>query len=456
VSGASEWEYAVVGGGIAGLAVAEALARGGHSVVLIERNQRLCQEASAAQHGWFHLGSLYSILPRNQFLRTMVGGVEDLISYYGGFPGMNIAVTDDGRLSFPPAVGAWFRDEPIEYIVAARNDADFDMRTFGGARRYAEKLFFLLTWEMAIKQFISRHQRFHKHDWSGALPASQWIPRAGWRDYSRAVISKPNTADINLDRDTHFRIVGFDRPMRATAIISDLARGLVGAGGSVLTGREVVGLEDGGSGTLVHTDGETLKARTAIVAAGKWLGRFVAGAADVRVVGSPLLVAYPAVADANFVRMTPFVDRSVNHLRHRVNGREYSLVGGGHACDPDDPGAAGVARERLMAMAERVFPRLGQATVVQTYLGSKTEIAAASGERNYQYFIRQIGPSAFAVTPGKFSLAFSLAVNACARLTGAWPSGTVRLAPPAAVADLVGQTRHATIVAGATSAAEAA
>jgi choline dehydrogenase-like flavoprotein len=113
MSGDSEREYAVIGGGIAGLAVAEVFARCGHSVVLIERGERLCQEASAAQHGWFHFGSLYSILPQNQFLRTMVGGVEDLIAYYGGFPGMNIAVDRDGRLIFPSAPGAWFRDEPI-------------------------------------------------------------------------------------------------------------------------------------------------------------------------------------------------------------------------------------------------------------------------------------------------------------------------------------------------------
>jgi glycerol-3-phosphate dehydrogenase len=55
------YDLAVVGGGIAGLAITEIFARSGRSVVLIERNDCLCGEASAAHHGWFHFGSLYSI-----------------------------------------------------------------------------------------------------------------------------------------------------------------------------------------------------------------------------------------------------------------------------------------------------------------------------------------------------------------------------------------------------------
>lgn len=334
---------------------------------------------------------------------------------------MNIAVTGDGHLAFPQAAESWFRDEPMEYIVCARNDPDFDMRSFHGAKDYARKLFFLLTWEMAIKQFIGRHQRFHKHNWGGSIPASQWIPRAGWADYSREVITKPYNPGINLDRDTHFRIIGYDRPMQATAIITDLVRSLIGAGGEVVTGAEVERIEKGGAGRRVITRGGTIEARTVIVAAGKWLGRFLGNATDVKVVASPLLVTYPSVTDTNFVRMTPFVEKSVNHLHHRVDGRTYSLIGGGYFDDPNDPVAVARAKARLMAMADTVFPRLREATAIETYLGYKTEIVAKSGERNYQYFIREVDEGIHAVVPGKFSLAFSLAVNAYKRITGEAP-----------------------------------
>jgi FAD dependent oxidoreductase len=444
---AERYDYAVVGGGIAGLAIAEVFARSGRSVVLVERNARLCQEASASHHGWFHFGSLYSIFARNQFLRTMVGGVEDLLEYYTGFAGMNITVTGNGQLNFPQADGAWFRDEPIEYIVCARNDPDFDMRSFDGIRDYAEKAFFLLTWEFAIKQFISRHQRFHRHDWRGKVPASQWIPRAGFSDYSREVITKPNHPDINLDIDTHFRIVGYDRPMCATSIVTDLVRGLIGAGGVVRIRSQIERIERTGSTTRLDVkDGDSISARTVILATGKWLGRFLRRPEDVKVVASPLLIVYPAVTDRNCVRMTPFVEKSVNHLHHSVDGRRYSLIGGGYFADPNDTPAVAHASNRLIAMARVVFPKLKDAQLLETYLGYKTEIAAKSDERSYQYFIRKVDDELYAVVPGKFSLGFSLAVNTYQRLTGIAPRRSMVLSDPAEARPFVGLTRHAGIV----------
>jgi glycine/D-amino acid oxidase-like deaminating enzyme len=440
------YDCVVIGGGIAGLALAEIYARSGRSVALIERNHCLCQEASGSHHGWFHFGSLYSIFPQSQFLRTMVGGVEDLLAYYGGFPGMNIEVTKGGKLAFPQSANAWLRDEPIEYIVSARNDPDFDMRAFEGVRSYAKKAFFLLTWEMAIKQFISRHQRFHKHDWSGSALASQWVPRAGVADYSRDVIGKPGH-DLGLDRDTHFQIVGYDRPMRSVVIVADLARGLIGAGGEVRTGVEVERLERDGGLTRVHTSAGTFVGRKVIASAGKWLGHFMRRSTDVKVVASPLLVAHPAVASTHLVRMTPFVERSINHLHHlAADNIDFSLIGGGYFADPDDSAAVKHASERLVEMAHGVFPKLAQAKVKETYLGYKTEIVADRGERNYQYFLREVDEGVHVAVPGKFSLAFSLAVNTFKRLEGAEPERSVKLAPAEAVTGIVGPTRPAALI----------
>jgi hypothetical protein len=445
------YDLAVVGGGIAGLTIAEIFARSGRSVVLLERGDRLCQEASASQHGWFHFGSLYSIFSQRQLLRTMIGGVEDLLDYYAGFHGMNIAVTNEGHLAFPQVGDAWFRDEPIEYIVVARNDPDFDMRRFKGVRAYARKIVFLLTWEKAIKQFISRHQRFHKHNWRGATPASQWIPRAGMSDYTREVITKPNNPGVKLDCDTHFRIIGYDRPMRAEMIMADLTASLIGSGGEVHLGAEVERLEKVGSQTRIHTSAGPVVAQQVILAAGKWLGRFLPRTEEVKIGASPMLVAWPAVSDMNLVRMTPFVENSVNHLHHVVDGHRYSLIGGGHFADPEDPTDVARVSERLMTTAKRVFPRLREARVLETYLGYKTEFVPTGGERNYQYFIREVDHGVHAVIPGKFSLAFSLAANTFKRLTGEEPAKSVRLADRKAAQSYVGLTRHAQLVVDATA-----
>ena len=46
--------------------------------------------------------------------------------------------------------------------------------------------------------------------------------------------------DINLGNDTHFKIQGYDRPMRSTVIVSDLVRSLLGSGGEIELGRGCV------------------------------------------------------------------------------------------------------------------------------------------------------------------------------------------------------------------------
>lgn len=444
------WDFVVVGGGIAGLAIAELLSRSGWGVALIEKNAKVCQEASAEQHGWFHFGSLYSIFPNNQYMRTLVGGIDDLLAYYSQFPGMNITVNGSGKLEFPGYEGSWFCERPIEYIVCARNDPDFDLRSFDGLNRYLKKLFFLASWEFAIKQFISRHQRFHKFDWRSGQ-ASQWIPKAGWADYSREVISKPENRDIRLDVDTHFRVIGFDRPMNSHAIISDLLRSFLTSGGSLVLNETVISFDTTkGVHTRVVTEKRKYTTKGMVVCAGKWLRELAGERVKLKVVVSPLLVTFPAVCDSHFVRLTPFVEKSINHLLHTVNGVTYSVIGGGYYADPEDHGAVLRAKEQLVCNAKAVFPRLACAQVRETYVGYKTEVAPEKGERNYQYFIRHIGEGVYTVIPGKFSLAFSLAVNFYKRVVGGEPSVRVTCGRDIDPSPFISMTRHAEIVAKAT------
>ncbi len=441
------YDVAVIGGGIAGLAIAEMFARAGRSVALIEKNHALCQEASASQHGWFHFGSLYSIFPQNHFLRTLIRNIENLMECYAGFEGMNIRIGRNGQLAFPQNLASWLRDQPIEYLLITRKDPDFDLRDYAGLSNLGRKIFFTATWEMAVKQFISRHNRFWKYDWRGKVPASEWIPRAGWLDYSRDVMTEHDLKDISLSPYTHKRVVGYDRPMMAHRIIIDLTRALLGAGGRIFTNTEVENIEKLPSGEMmIHGAGRSVRAGQVVISAGKWLGRFLPRAEDVKVVASPLLVAYPAVSEHHFVRMTPFVEKSVNHIWHEVRGRRYSLIGGGYYADPNDAQAVARAVEDLKRMASRVFPALERARFVQSYLGYKTEVTARPGERNYQYFIRQADDNVWAVVPGKFTLSFSLALDTFRRITGEEPARAVRLVPAEETQAYLDFTEHARIV----------
>ena len=65
-----EYDITIIGGGIAGITIAEIFSRNGYKVCLIEKNKSLCKETSGSHHGWFHFGSLYSIFPGKRFLRS--------------------------------------------------------------------------------------------------------------------------------------------------------------------------------------------------------------------------------------------------------------------------------------------------------------------------------------------------------------------------------------------------
>src|SRR5258706_6733843 len=157
----SVYDLIVVGGGIAGLATAEIFARSGRKVALLEKNEKLATETSGAHHEWFHFGSLYSIFPTRRYLRTLVGGIDDVLAYYSGFRGMNLRVDGDGKLMTVPAEAEWLCDGTIQYIVAARNDEDFALRQASGVRALGFSLGARLSWDLLIKRFICRHTRFH-------------------------------------------------------------------------------------------------------------------------------------------------------------------------------------------------------------------------------------------------------------------------------------------------------
>ena len=299
---------------------------------------------------------------------------------------------------------------------------------------------------MAIKQFISRHQRFYKHNWLGSTLASKWIPKAGIGDYSKEIIEKPTYLDINLGNDTHFKIQGYDRPMRSTVIVSDLVRSLLGSGGEIKLEEEVVSI-DGvlGAKEVTTRSGQRFGANTVIIAAGKWLGQF-ANTSEVKVVASPLLVTYPAVTPHHMVRMTPFMEKSINHIHHTVGDYTYSVIGGGDYADPDNVDDINRTINNLQDKAAEVFPAFRVRDLAHTIWDSKQKLVTKLKERNYQYIIRDDGNGEIILVPGKFTLGFSLATNLYHHLHGVEPSKVSNLISLEEASAYVGDSRHGSLV----------
>ncbi|QKK07644.1 MAG: FAD-binding oxidoreductase [Planctomycetota bacterium] len=120
----------VVGGGIAGIAIAERLAREAKRqgkllrIMLVERENQLATGASGGLEGWLHTGMLYTKLENPRTLINCLNSFEDLVNWYAHDPlfphreRCNLATPagGPGKPRLVPRDDGWF-ESTIEFIV---------------------------------------------------------------------------------------------------------------------------------------------------------------------------------------------------------------------------------------------------------------------------------------------------------------------------------------------------
>ena len=142
-----QYDVVIIGGGIAGICIAEILSRDKLKILIIEKNKNLISEASTSQHGWFHFGSLYAILEDNQTLKNMLNNLINIRKYYSHFNSMNLSFSKKKNFHLKAKKG-WFNDEKINYYVAARNDRDLKDKNY---LKYLKKVF---NWEKKLNYLL--------------------------------------------------------------------------------------------------------------------------------------------------------------------------------------------------------------------------------------------------------------------------------------------------------------
>ena len=133
----------IIGGGIAGIAIAERLAREAFrqdkkiDIVLIERNPQLGMRASSGLEGWFHTGSLYAKISDGRSFLTCLKSLEDMTNWYAqddlflhhrACPivhdsGEGIQVIPDSELGNSTLSENWFESR-IHYVIDEQPDSN--------------------------------------------------------------------------------------------------------------------------------------------------------------------------------------------------------------------------------------------------------------------------------------------------------------------------------------------
>lgn len=397
-----KYDATIIGGGIAGICIAEMFSRDNLKVLLIEKNKNLISEASTSQHGWFHFGSLYAILENNQTLKNMLSNLVNITKYYSHFKNMNLTFSKK-KFRFKKKRG-WFNDDKINYYVASRNDKDLKNRNF---IKYLKNIY---DWEKKIKLFVARHKIFESK--LDIKDFTEKIASASYKDYSKKYITKPDLKKINLNPNTHFKISGLDRTLNTEVIVRGLIQSYLSNNGEIKlkTNFKKYSLEK----NTIHilTSAGKFQSKYLINASGKNITLIIKNK-NIKNFVSPIGSFYPALCNENFVRLSPKKVETLNHLIHYHNNKKYSVISSALSFPyKKNLKNENIGKKQFESILKKNFKDYSKVKYKKIYNGIKTEfIDKSSRNYNYKIICDEKNKGVYTVIPGKFTLSFSLAVE---------------------------------------------
>lgn len=384
------YDYCIVGGGIAGLSIAETISRYDKSVLIIEKNKQLGFEASSKHQNWFHVGSLYAILNNFKFMKFTFKNLEIIDKHYSSFLHNNLNL-NNGKILFKKK--GWFNKKKINYLVISRNNSFFKKFNF------FTKLAKIISWELKIKKFIIRHNSLSKYDWSKNFS----LINRNILNYSNKKIKKGRIKNTKYNPNTHFLLEGFDTTMNSNLIMRDLYESYVNNNGELLINNEVKSIKNK---KIILKNGKIIKANKIILANSKTINE-ISRKNIVKTKISPIAIIKPSLNIQNFAKLSPDENDTLNHLNQTENGDNISIIADGAYCDEKDVENIKKNEELLK---NKILNNIDLKNhKIHVYSSHKTEFINDSKKRNYLFNIYEINKSTISIIPGKFTFCFSLA-----------------------------------------------
>jgi glycine/D-amino acid oxidase-like deaminating enzyme len=369
----------VLGSGIAGLSVAEILSRNGWRITLLDSAAELGGCASRATQNWLHTGWLYAALPCDAAMRGCHRALGLFHATYDSVLGpevLNLEIDARG-VSYPDSSTGWFAPERVHYLFAqTTSELSFFQRLTW--RNYLESVplrrLRALGYRTAPLREISPNLRRLMDYWEGG--------EGGHRKY--AVI--PST-----DAQIHTR-----------RVMNSLL-GMLGVRTDVVRNADYE-LVRHGNRSAIRIDGKTQVPDLVVIASGKSIPEQLRRlgktemADQFKSIRSPIVVLNRQLELPSFIRFTPRLPATVNHIKYKMDGNGTLSTLGSYEYYP-----AGEEPD-ISPFADRMCERLHIATrdVLDQYYGTKTEFTGST-KRRYNHAVECVNDNTYFVIPGKFS-----------------------------------------------------
>ena len=371
-------DWIIVGGGVTGISLSEILTREGHSVALIEKNNKLASETTREFHEWIHTGSLYT-LEKNKMetLKYILGSLDDLLEFYSSFPKMNLKPSEKGLKIIETEKG-WFNSNYI----------NFKYRVKG------RKL--ILNWLYDISRSVTLINRIREHDW---LRRRAGILESLTVKYYQSIIK--NLIKIIFNKNFFFDIETTDFTTNSRHLLRDMIATAVNNGLKIFNNNELTEIKNLNGSVVAKCTNGTFEAKNLAVCLGGEIEKF--SNFKITKTFAPIAVVKNIKENSkSFVELDYFKRNCINIITKK---KSYGLIGGISLSDKEE------AEKYFDFMINEHKKQNSKIEVVKKYMGVKNEVSIKKENRNYLFHIDKVSKyqNVWSVIPGKFSLAFSLA-----------------------------------------------
>lgn len=369
----------VLGSGIAGLSMAEILSRNGWRITLLDDAPELGGDASRSTQDWLHTGWLYAALPYEAAMLDCHRALQLFRRTYDRVlpPGVVNLEVDDRGVRYPESKTGWFSPQMVHYLYSI------------GAHELSH-------WEKLMWH--------HYLDW---IPLRR-LRHLGYstepvHDVPPGLLALMNRWEHSPKGHEKYRVVqSTDARIDTHRVLSSLLS-LLGEKTQVVTSAkyELTQLADR---TTIRMDGEDHTPDLVVMGCGKGLPRLLRQlrhddmARRLHSVKSPIVVLKRALDLPNFIRFTPELPETVNHIKYPVEGAGDVSTIGSYDSSP-------VEEQRDIApFVTRVCDRLDvpESEVAGAYFGTKTELTGELA-RCYNHALERVNSNTFFAVAGKFS-----------------------------------------------------